>query len=235
MARELRRRQAWQALVVAIVITLAVQWVPYLQLLGWPLMLASTLAHELGHGFAAMAMGGRFESMELFADGSGVAAYRGAFGRSDIAVVAAAGLLGPPAAALGFFLAGRSSRASHAALGLLAIVLGVVALVWSGNMLTFAFCGILAALLAVVALYGTATISQMFCVFVAVQLALASFTRADYLFTAEAETGQGVMLSDVGQIAAAWLLPYWIWGGAIALLSVVLLVLGIWRFLAALR
>ena len=40
---------------------------------------------------------------------------------------------------------------------------------------------------------------------------------------------------NVGQIAEAWLLPYWIWGGAIAVVSVLLLVLGIWRFLAALR
>jgi hypothetical protein len=235
MARELHRRQAWQALAVAIVVTLAVQWVPALQLLGWPLMLGSTLAHELGHGFAALALGGRFESMALYADGSGVAAYRGAFGRADIALVAAAGLLGPPAAALGCFVAERSARASHAVLGLFAVLLAAVAVLWSDNVLTFAFCGILAGLLAIMALYAGAALSQMLCVFLGVQLALASFTRADYLFTAEAQTGQGAMLSDVGQIAAAFWLPYWLWGGVIALISLLLLGLGVWRFLAALR
>lgn len=235
MARELRRRQAWLALGIALSASLALVWVPGLNMLGWPLLLTSTLAHELGHGLAAMSLGGQFESLSLYADGSGVAQYRGAFSASDIALVAMAGLIGPPFTAMLMLLAGRSARASHVALGLLGAGVAVAALFWAGNTLTLVFCLALAFLLLLVAILGSPAVSQVMCVFVAVELTLASFTRSDYLFTDSAQTGQGVMLSDVGQIADAWWLPYWFWGALVALLSLALLAFGIWRFIAALR
>ncbi len=235
MARELRRRQAWIALLLAIGASLAVVWVPLLSMLAWPLLLGSTLAHELGHGVAALALGGHFERLSLFADGSGVAEYRGAFGRSDIALIALAGLIGPPFAAMLMLFAGRHQRASHVALGLVGVGLAAAGLLWAGNTLTLVFCLVLAFALLLVAIMGSAAVSQVLCVFVAVQLTLASFTRADYLFTESAQTGGGVLLSDVGQIAEAWWLPYWFWGALAAVLSLVFLAIGIWRFLAALR
>lgn len=235
MSRELSRRHAWRAIALAIAVSMAVQWVPYLDLLGWPLLLGSTLAHELGHGLAAMALGGSFESIKLFPDGSGVAAYRAAFSDSQIAVVAASGLLGPPAAAWALLLSGRSLRASHVGLGALALLLAAVALIWADNWLTKIFCATLGLLLGATAVRGGPQFSQVLCVFMAVQLGLASFTRADYLFMPSARTGQGTMLSDVGQIADAWWLPYWFWGGLIAVLSLVFLLGGCWQFLRALR
>lgn len=235
MARELRRRQAAVALLIALGASLALVWVPFFDVLAWPLLLCSTLAHELGHGLAALALGGRFDSLSLFADGSGVAEYRGAFGRGDIALVAMAGLIGPPLAAMLMLWAGGYQRASHAALGVLGVGLALAGLLWAGNTLTLVFCLLAAWVLLLVAILGSPALSQVMCVFVAVQLTLASFTRADYLFTESARTGQGVMLSDVGQIAAAWWLPYWIWGALVALISLLLLALGAWRFLAALR
>lgn len=235
MSRLLARRHAWQAILVALSVTLAVMWIPYLSLLGWPLLLGSTLAHELGHGLTALMLGARFESLDLYADGSGVAAYRAAFGRSQIALVAAAGLLGPPLASFLLFLSGRNSRASHIGLGAVGVLLALVAVLWAGNLLTIVFCGVLAGLLLLAAFFSGARLCQVLVVFMAVQLGLASFSRADYLFTDSARTGQGVMLSDVGQIAAAWWLPYWVWGGLLALITAALLLGGIWSFVRALR
>lgn len=235
MARELRRRQAWIALLLAIAASLAVIWVPLLGVLAWPLLLGSTLAHELGHGLAAMALGGQFETLSLFADGSGVAEYRGAFTPSEVALIALAGLIGPPFTAMLMLFAGRHRRASHVALGAMGVGLAVAGLLWSGNSLTLVFCLVLAFGLLLVAIIGSPAVSQVVCVFVAVELTLATFTRADYLFTDSAQTGSGMLLSDVGQIADAWWLPYWIWGALAALLSLLFLGVGIWRFLAALR
>lgn len=235
MSRLLARRHAWQAILIALTLSIALMWIPQLALLGWPLLLGSTLAHELGHGLTALLLGGRFESLDLYADGSGVAAYRAAFSRSEIAIVAAAGLLGPPLASFALFLSGRNSRSSHIGLGLLGLLLAVVALWWAGNLLTIVFCGALAALLILAAIFSNARLCQVLTVFMAVQLSLASFSRADYLFTESARTGQGVMLSDVGQIAAAWWLPYWVWGGLLVLFTAALLIAGVWGFVRALR
>jgi hypothetical protein len=230
----LHRRQAGQALAIAIVATLALYWVPYLSVLGWPLLLLSTLVHELGHGLTAMALGAEFKSMTIWPDGSGMAGYRGSFGALARAAVAAGGLLGPPLAALLLFLAGRRSRSAHVALGVFAAFLLLVVLLWASSAFTVLFCLALAAALGLLAWRASPALSQVICVFLAVQLSLFSFSRADYLFTPVANTGAGAMPSDVGQIAAALWLPYWLWGGLIAALSLALLALGAWRFARAL-
>lgn len=233
--RELPRRQAATALVIAVVASLLIAWWAPLQALGWPILMGSTLAHELGHGLTASMLGGQFMSLDMYGDGSGVAAYRGAFGRVDIALIAAGGQLGPPFAAMLLLMASVGLRPSHIALGLLAVLLAASAVLWAGNPLTISYCLILAGALALIALWGGARLSQLSCMFIAVQLVLASFTRSDYLFTPIARTGSGAMPSDVGQIAEAFWLPYWLWGGLIAGMSLVFLGVGVWRFLRALR
>ena len=232
--RELPRRQAATALALAVAASLLIAWWAPLRVLGWPILMGSTLAHELGHGLTAWMLGGQFLSLDMYGDGSGVASYRGAFGRTDIALIASGGLLGPPFSAMLLLMASVGLRPSHVALGLLALLLAATAVLWSGNPLTFSYCLILAGLLALIALWGGARLSQLSCMFIAVQLLLASFTRADYLFTPVARTGSGDMLSDVGQIADAFWLPYWVWGGLIAVLSLGFVAVGIWRFLRAL-
>jgi hypothetical protein len=233
-SRELHRRQAGTALAIAIVGTLALHWVPLLHWLAWPLLLLSTFAHELGHGLGALLLGGSLQALLLWPDGSGVAAYSGRFSAAGLALIAASGLLGPPLAAFALLLAGRSSRASHLALALFALVLVLCMLLWAASLFTVLFCLGLAAVLGGLAWRASPAVSQVVCVFLAVQLALASFSRSDYLFTAEARTAGGVMPSDVAQIAHALWLPYWFWGGLIALLSLALLALGGWRFARAL-
>jgi hypothetical protein len=230
----LRRRHAIEALALTVLVSLLIAWWAPLRTLAWPVLLGSTLAHELGHGLTAALLGGNFMSLDMFGDGSGVATYRGVFGALDIALIAAGGLLGPPFAAMLLLMAGVALRPSHIALGALGGLLALAAVLWAGNFLTVVYCAVLSGILGVVAIYGGARLSQLVCVFIAVQLALASFTRSDYLFTAVARTGSGEMPSDVGQIAEALWLPYWFWGGSIALLSAVFVLVGCWRFLRAL-
>jgi hypothetical protein len=234
-AHPLHRRQAVTALAIAISLTLALYWIAPLRPLAWPLLLLSTLAHELGHGLTAVLLGGRFQAMVLWPDGSGVAAYAGHFRAPASAAIAAGGLLGPPLAALLLLVAGRRSRPAHAALGLAAVLLVVVVLLWAGSLFTVLFCLSLAAVLGLLAWRASPAVSQVVCVFLAVQLALASFSRSDYLFTATAHTAEGPMPSDVAHVAAALWLPYWFWGGLIAAVSLAVLLLGGWWFARALR
>ncbi len=65
----------------------------------------------------------------------------------------------------------------------------------------------------------------------AIQLSLSVFSRGDYLFTDVAETAGGTMPSDVARMAEALILPYWFWGGVVGLLSVLVLIIGLWSFL----
>ncbi|HSS52021.1 MAG TPA: M50 family metallopeptidase, partial [Thermoanaerobaculia bacterium] len=53
-------------------VTLVLYVVPYGQVLARPLLLLSTLAHEMGHGLTALLLGGRFQRLEMWASGAGV-------------------------------------------------------------------------------------------------------------------------------------------------------------------
>src|SRR5688500_9890702 len=68
-------------LVVAAVATLALPHVPVARYLVWPLVLVSTLAHELGHGIAGLLVGGTFEELVIRSDASGHASIQGHLGR----------------------------------------------------------------------------------------------------------------------------------------------------------
>ena len=196
----------------------------------WPLMLLSTLVHELGHGLAAVFVGGDFISLEMFADGSGVAATAHAGGRTASAIISTGGLVGPAIVACGLFFAARTERRARIALSVLAGVL-VLALVVVRNLFGVAYVLALSGLHAAVVRFGSAWVARFALVFLAVQLSLSVFSRGDYLFTPVARTDAGNMPSDVALIAEALLLPYWLWGGLCGLFSVAVLVLGMWLYL----
>jgi len=62
-------------------------------------------------------------------------------------------------------------------------------------------------------------------------MALSVFSRGDYLFKEHAQTGAGLMPSDVSHMAQALGGPYWVWGAACGAFSVLVLALGVWLFM----
>ena len=197
--------------------------------IAWPLVLLSTLAHELGHGLAAAILGGRFEALVIYPDASGAALFSGPFGRAATASVAAAGLVGPAAAAFVLLASGRTPRSARIALALLAVALASVTLLFVRNPFGLAFTAALAASATAVAVWLPSA-SQGVIVFLAVQLALSVFSRSDYLFTRTAVTASGRAASDVALMSRALLLPYWFWGALCGAVSIALLAAGLKMF-----
>lgn len=218
------------ALLLAAALTVAIYWLPYGEWLGWPLILLSTLVHELGHGLMALLLGGQFMALYIWPDASGLAVYQGAYSPWQQALIAATGLLGAPMAAAGLFGAGSSAIASRRVLAGFAALLLLVAVLWARNLFGFVFIVALITILGWIALKAGAHAAQFAVVFLSVQLCLSVFSRSDYLFMRAAETAQGMGPSDTAQIAAALFLPYWFWGAAVGLASVLILSLGIRRF-----
>jgi hypothetical protein len=223
------------ALGIAVAVTLALYFVPFLQPLARPLLWLSTLAHELGHGVAAMLMGGHFDTLKFWSDGSGVASHSGNYSAFERAFVAAAGPLGPVVGAGAMFIAARHANWARGAMMVIAVLSIVILLVWVRTLFGIAFMLVFAGLSGLVAWRASPRIAQAICAFLAVQLSLATFSRADYLFMSQAHTGAGVMPSDTAQIAQALWLPYWLWGALIAVVSLAVLGLGLWSFTRALR
>lgn len=217
-------------LLLSTVVTVVLFLVPYGDLIGYPLMLLSTLVHELGHGAAAILVGGHFDEFRMWADGSGVARWRGDVGPLGRAFVSAGGLVGPAvAAAVGFALA-RTRQSARVGLAVLGVGLLVALLLVVRGWFGVVFVAAVAALFLALAKYAKPWVSQVAMVFVAVQLALSVFSRGDYLFTDYARTSGGLLPSDTQQMAEALLLPYWFWGVVCGGISVGVLVLGLRMF-----
>jgi len=221
--------RARSALLASVVLTALLYILPFGHLLAWPMVLVSTLAHELGHGLTGLLFGQRFESIVIYADASGMARHTGEGGRLVRAATSAGGLLGPAFTAAVLFSLGRSPQRAHYGLIALSAALLVVEVLWVRNLFGLCFVGALAAALAL-ASRGPRERGQLAVLFVAVQLSLSVFSRADYLFKAEAHTAAGVFPSDTAQIAAALFLPYWFWGAVCGAISLLVLGLGMLRF-----
>jgi hypothetical protein len=220
-------RRALLILAASIALTITLYLVPIFRSLAWPLLLISTLAHELGHGLAAVAVGGDFEALMMWSDGSGVATWSALVGRFGHAFIAAGGLVGPAFAAAICLLAGRSERGARIALWIMGVALVIADTLVVRSLFGAVFVAVLAVVFMVLASLKQGWVAQLGLVLVAVQLALSVFSRADYLFTPVAVTAAGSMPSDVARISEALVLPYWFWGGCCGLISVAVLLLAL--------
>jgi hypothetical protein len=220
-------RKRGTILALTAVLTLLLFSIHWLRWLAYPLVLLSTLAHELGHGLSALMVGGSFENLKIWADGSGIATWSGDGGRLGRAAVAAGGLIGPAITAGVLFVFARKPRSARTTLVVLGSMLLLVNLLWVRNLFGFLFVALVAAACLVLGLKTSPAISHFALVFLGVQLALSVFSRADYLFTEVAETSAGPMPSDTAQIAAALWLPFWFWGALCGAISLAMVFFGI--------
>ena len=200
------RARARVILAGSLAVTALLYVVPFGRTVGWPLVLVSTLAHELGHGLAALVLGGQFHSLYIAPDASGVAAWSGAFGRLGMATVAGAGLVGPAAAACLLLIWGRRPVGARRALLAAGAGLCLIAILWIHNPFGLVFTLLLGSVLLLVGTKAPGA-AQSVVILLAVQLALSVFSRGDYLFTRMALTTAGPMPSDVSVMAGALFLP----------------------------
>lgn len=225
----LSHRARW-ALVGSAAATFALYLIPYGGYIVYPLLLISTLVHELGHGIAAVLVGADFVELKMWKDGSGVAMHTVPDSDGARAFISAGGLCGPAVAAAAMVSAAQNHQWARYALGAFGAALALALVLVVRNGFGAVFCGTLAAACLVVAIRANAHVAQVTLLFLAVQLALSVFSRGDYLFKQYAETAQGKMPSDSQQMADAMGGAYWFWGGMCAAFSVVMLAVGAYSF-----
>lgn len=220
---------------ISCAVTLALFYIPYGDIIGYPLLLLSTMVHELGHGFAAVLIGANFHEFHMYGDGSGIAWWSGDVGKLGRAFVSAGGLCGPAVGAfLGLVCARRGQNARYF-LGALGVFLIIVELVYTRNSYGLVYVGVFAAICLALAIWASDDIAQLGLIFLSVQLALSVFSRMDYLFMQYAQTAKGKSASDVQHMSEALFGPYWLWGGVCAAFSIGMLVLGASIFLRSSR
>lgn len=231
---DIRAPTARAYLALAALFTVVLWQVPvYGDLILYPFTLLATYAHEMGHGLTATLLGGRFESLTLFPDGSGLAAWRGSIGRVGRALIAAGGLVGPSVAGALLLAASRHARRSRLLLTVLGLGMLLSALLVVRGGFGLAFVGLMGA----VFLGAGARLGTQAATFVVqllgVQLCVALFRDVHYMFSAGGTVGGRTHGSDSAAMAEALLLPYWFWGGLTAIFSASVLFLGLRRALGS--
>jgi len=191
----------------------------------YPFSILATWFHEMGHGLTAMLLGGNFEHLQIFPNSSGVAYHSGVrfFGPIGRSLVAAGGPLGPPLAGAAFILASRSRTSARYALFALGGMLILSTLIWVRSLFGLVAIPVMGLVVLAIATRSPRWMQIFAIQFLGVQACISTYHQLDYLFTGQAVIGGRLMVSDSGQIAQNLLLPYWFWGGLMAIASLLLL------------
>jgi len=217
-----------RALLMLSIAAIAVVWrLPYGQQVLYPFSLLATYAHEMGHGLAALLVGAEFDRLALYANGSGLAQWHGSPGRLGSALVAAGGLLGPSVAGVTLLLLSRSARNARILLAVLAAFVFLTLILWARNPFAIGFLLATSAVFALCARWLPGLAAAFLLQFIAALLCLAWYRDLDYMFSAHAFVGGTSTPSDSALIAEALVLPYWFWGGFVAVVSLALLAIGL--------
>jgi|CXWL01.1.fsa_nt_gi hypothetical protein len=217
-------------LLTAAALSVALWQVPHGEQVLYPFSILATWFHEMGHGLTALLLGGHFDNLKMFSDGSGVASWHASssLGRLAKALVAAGGPLGPPIAGCALVLAGRSATATRVGLWTLGGALGLSVVFLVRSLFGVAAVLLWAVVVCALALAPVAWLRGLALQVLGVQACISTFKNVDYLFTRQVIIDGQIMFSDTGQIAEALWLPHWLWGALIAVAAAGLLVGSLW-------
>jgi hypothetical protein len=221
-----------RALLFALIVYFAIKsFVPFGGVILYPLSLLATWVHEMGHGIAALACGGQFLSLDVFANGSGLAHTATALTWQQ-GIVALAGLVAPPVAGALILATSRGPRRARAVLVALAVTLLVSLAVWVRTIAGWIALPIDAAVIFVFALWGGPRERMAFAQLLGVALAADTWSGKGYLFTESAFVDGEVRRSDIATVAYAFGGSYLAWGLLVLAVSLGLLAGGLawaWR------
>ncbi|WP_392535584.1 M50 family metallopeptidase [Nostoc sp. C117] len=210
-------------LIIAAIATALLWQIPGGDYILYPFTILATWFHEMGHGLMALLLGGQFQKLAIFSNGSGVASYvmRLSFGPIGPALVAAAGPMGPPLAGAALILASRSFTAATLCLKILGSFLLFSTLIWVRSWFGLVAIPLLGLIILGIALKAPRWVQGFSIQFLGVQACVSTYHQLDYLFSRSAGP---LGISDTAQMQQYLLLPYWFWGGLMAIASGVILV-----------
>lgn len=213
-------------LIAAAITTVFLWQIPWGNYILYPFTILATWFHEMGHGLTAILLGGNFQKLLIYPNGSGIASHSGAviLGPLGRALVAAGDPMGPPIAGAALILASRSFKTARLGLLFIGSLLLISTLIWVRSIFGIIAIPLLGLIILGIAL-KTPTWVQGFTVqFLGVQACISTFHQINYLFINSVIINGNKIYSDSGQIAQELLLPYWFWGGLMAIASILLLI-----------
>lgn len=221
-----------KSLIILVIIglaTIAIWQFSFGRLFLYPFVILGTWFHEMGHGIAAMVLGGNFIRLEINADGSGTAYHTAntILGGLGNAFIAGAGPIGPTIAGSIFVLFSAKTRFSRITLFLLGIFLILSDIIWVRTLFGFLMILAFGALFIYISLYGKDKLQKITMQFLGIQAFLSLYLSIDYLFSTGGTAGGNSFSSDTQVISQSLLLPNWFWASIILLFSLYMIIFSI--------
>jgi hypothetical protein len=217
----------------ALVWAVALAWllehvVPFGRLVLYPFTLLATWVHETGHGVAAIAAGGHFDRLLIFADASGLAETHTTSNVAQ-AIVCLGGMLAPSVVGALVLAFARGPRRARAVLVAFAVGLIVTLALWVRSATGFVVVPLCAALLGWAAWRWRPERRLVLAQFVAITLALDTVGRmVGYALATKATVGGTERTSDVAAVAEALGGNHLLWGALVITVALALLGAGLW-------
>ncbi|MDD1444373.1 M50 family metallopeptidase, partial [Dolichospermum sp. ST_sed3] len=191
----------------------------------YPFTLLGTWFHEMGHGLMALALGGDFTRLEILPNGSGYAMHSGSpwLGGVGEAIIASAGPIGPTIAGSIFLLCSDKPKTAKFILMLLGLVLIISVMLWVRSLFAIILLIVFAVVTIFISIRKPSRLQQFTLQFFGVQAFASLYLNIDYLFSAGGVLEGHQFLSDTSVIADKLFLPYWFWGGALLVFSIVVI------------
>lgn len=216
----------WALVFATIVIVLVKMLVPFGDEMLYPFTLMATWVHEMGHGLTALAVGGSFDSLDVFWNGSGLAHCRYP-GDWRGGLVSMGGLLAPPIVGASMLAFARGPKRSTVALFALAGAMLLSVPIWVRSVTGFVVIPLVAAALGLLAYKGGPGLKHIGAQAIGLLLGLDTVTGLDYLFTSEAFVDGELRASDIANVGERIGGPWILWGVALAVLSLALVAAGL--------
>lgn len=215
------------ALLAALAVIVALRFTYYGRLALYPLTLFATWVHEMGHGLAAIAIGGHFSRLEIFANAAGMAHSSYPSGMAS-ALVSLGGLLAPPIVGCAIIVLGRSPRMGRVLLWLLALAMLASLAIWVRTVVGALLLVPLALGLVVVARKLSGGTGLFVAQLLGFSLALDTVSRLDYLFVERVTIDGQTLTSDIGKVAEVLGGPALVWGLLVAGVALGLVAIAGW-------
>lgn len=222
------------ALLLAVAVSVVVgAFVPFGDVLLYPFTLLATWVHEMGHGLAALAVGGGFDRLEIFADASGLAHTTYAAGGTRQGIVSLGGLVAPPIVGAAVLALARGPRRAQGILVAFAVALVVSLAIWVRSVAGVVAMPLVAAAILAFVRWGSPRERMFLAQFLALRLALDTMGRGmDYLFVDAAVVDGVRRTSDIASVAEGFGGPRVLWSLGVAGFCIACLALGVlaaWR------
>lgn len=222
--------KSWMGwLLLSAAVTIVLWRLPWGNYLLYPFTILATWFHEMGHGLAALVLGGSLHQLILWPDGSGLALFSIGEdpGRIVSALTAAGGPLGPVVCGALFILSGRNARSASAALYLLGLALALSVVLWVRPLFGIVAISGWAVAILLLAFRAPDWAREFGIQFLGVQACVSAYRSLGYLFTQRAKVGGKMMTTDTYSMQDALLLPHWFWALAIVAVSAGILILAL--------